>query len=82
MSTKQQLTNLVRDMGCTIDWERWEINAPDNHRFVGGPHTIVFEPYDWDNFTWKEQYSDAITRLLETGLEECHCGDCDAQEAQ
>ena len=78
MTTKAKLNQLAKKLGCSVDWERWEINAPDNRCFSdGGPHTLVFEPYDWDHFSWEDQYQDAIRRL-ECGLEECHCGECDS----
>jgi hypothetical protein len=77
--SKKRLTQLARSLSCTVDWARWEIDAPPNKAFAdGGPHSLVFEPYDWDNFTWEDQYQDAIRRL-ECGLIDCHCGDCDQE---
>jgi hypothetical protein len=50
-----QILARARDLGCEVDFERCEVNAPDGRCFsCGGEglHTLVFEPWrdDWDPY--------------------------------
>ena len=78
MTTKDKLIKLAKQLNCRLDFDMWDITAPDNHCFAENPgcHYIVFEPdSDW---TPELAMRDAYNRLS-SGLLECHCGDCDPE---
>jgi hypothetical protein len=75
--TKQKLIRLAKKMNCRLEFEpAWDFTSPPNTRFIATEsHYIVFDR-NGGLYTLEDCYLDALSRL-ETGLQECQCGDCD-----
>lgn len=85
---KKQVRAAAKRLGVTVDFETWNLDAPEGKRFAGtGTHGTVFEPWsvmrpDGVEVLGNDQIAIALKNALadlEDGLEDCP-HDCECRD--